>query len=107
MVERQLKANHQRGWASRAITENGMVRIMSLPRYRPEAPLQIADLISRLKTFKSQTDHEFWGESLSICDPIIQCDHILGSRAITDVWLLGLAVSRERKACNHGSTNCF
>lgn len=84
--------HHHHGWASCAITENGMVRIMSLPSYRPEAPLAIAQLISGLQTFASNTDHLFWGDTVSIRDPLFRSDRILGSRAITDVWLLALAV---------------
>ena len=87
-------ADHQQdGWASCAITENGMVRIMSLPRYRPEAPLAINDLIAGLRHFAAATDHRFWSSEVSLCDErAITGNRIIGSRAITDVWLLALAV---------------
>ena len=42
---------------------------------------------------RSSADHEFWPDDISLADPDL-FDHgrILGSKQITDVYLLGLAV---------------
>jgi uncharacterized protein len=80
------------GWASCPITENGVVRIMSNPAYSDRMRFAPADLITRLRTFASQTNHEFWPDDISLRDAsVFTPEHILGSRQITDVYLLALA----------------
>ena len=83
------------GWASCPITENGFIRIMSQPAYSARVRFTPTDLVQRLATFASQTNHEFWPDSLSLRDSqtFVQ-DRIHSSRHITDLYLLALAASR-------------
>lgn len=84
--------NQSHGWASCPITENGVVRIMSNPAYSQRARFTPADLITRLRAFASQTNHEFWPDDISLRDPsVFTPGHILTSRQLTDVYLLALA----------------
>ena len=91
-------ANAKRGWASCPLTENGVVRIMSNPGYSKGAQFTPGDLISRLRTFADQTDHQFWPDDLSIRDnAIFSAERLHGSRQLTDLYLLALAAK-------HGGT---
>ena len=86
------ETNAAAGWASSAITENGMVRIMSNANYSERIQLAPPDLIDRLRTFAEGTDHEFWHDDLSLLDQTAFCaDRLHGSRALTDIYLLALA----------------
>src|ERR1051325_5335966 len=62
------EANANFGWASCPISENGVVRIMSNPAYSKQTRFSPPDLIGRLQTFASQTNHEFWPDDISLRD---------------------------------------
>ncbi len=80
------------GWASCPIVENGVVRIMSNPGYSGKARFTPGDLISRLRTFATQTDHEFWPDDISLRDEkVFAAERIHSSRQLTDLYLLALA----------------
>ena len=81
------------GWATCPLTENGFVRILSDRKY-PNlslSPDQAVDLLARLK--RSRTGrHEWWPDDVSITDrSLFQTEVLLGSKQITDAYLLGLA----------------
>lgn len=91
-------ANAKAGWSSCPITENGVVRIMSNPAYSRGAHFTPADLVSRLRTFARQTDHEFWSDDISLRDQsIFVTERIHGTRQVTDLYLLALAVQHRGK----------
>src|SRR5215213_7577531 len=84
--------NQSKGWASCPITENGTVRIMSNPAYSSRVRFAPADLVARIRTFASQTNHIFWPDDISLRDAgTFTAAHILGSRQLTDIYLLALA----------------
>lgn len=88
-----LESNIGLGWASCPITQNGCVRIMSQQAY-PGAlpPAQVAE---RLGDAAATTHHAFWEDELSLLDRgALRWESILGSRQITDAYLLALAVRR-------------
>lgn len=81
------------GWASSPITQNGCVRIMSLPAY--PNPFPISAVIARLADAASHPLHEFWADEVSLLDPrSVHPDRLHGPKQITDVYLLALAVKR-------------
>lgn len=90
-------AKHSReGWASCPITENGMVRVMSNPSYSKKVVFPPSDLISRLRRFTANTNHQFWGADLSLLDSkIFNVTRIHRSKQITDLYLLSLAVCHQ------------
>lgn len=88
-----LAQNIQAGWASCPITQNGFIRIVSQPSY--PNPVSVSDAAARL-TEACQTEfHEYWTDDVSLVDTNdIDWSRILGSRQITDVYLLTLATHR-------------
>lgn len=92
MATQWLAANMKHGWASCPLTQNGCVRILSLPAYQnAQTPTAVADRLARATADKS---HAFWPDSVSVLEPgRLRWDHVLTSRQITDVYLLALAVA--------------
>ena len=89
-------AYKKQGWASCPLTENGAVRIMSHPGYSRMTQFTPGDLIDRLRQFANQSDHEFWPDDLSLCDEAnFITEHLLSSRLLTDLYLLGLAAKND------------
>ncbi len=89
-------AQTKSGWASCPIVENGVVRIMSHPGYSQGARFTPGDLISRLQTFATQTNHEFWPDDVSLRDEkFFTATRIHSSRQLTDLYLLALASKND------------
>ena len=84
----QQEVHH--GWASCAVTQNGITRILSQPSY--PSPVSTAQATRLLATATSTAHHEYWDSDVSILDETV-FDHprIHGPRQLTDVYLLGLA----------------
>lgn len=84
------------GWASCPLTQNGCIRVMSHVSY-PNA-LPAAQVCVRLRDAVANPAHEFWPDDISLLDGnVADPTRIIGSRHVTDVYLLGLAV-------RHGGT---
>ncbi len=87
-----LEKNAGQGIATCPLTENGLVRVISHPKYSASLRLAPWEVIESLCQFCKAQDHEFWPDDASIRDSgLFVQDRILGSRQITDVYLLGLA----------------
>jgi len=100
-AHRWLGRNRKHGWATCPITINGCVRVLSNPAY-PNAAETPADMIGRVRSFCSATDHHFWADSVSILDEsLFRPSMVAGHQKITDAYLLGLAVR------NHGRLATF
>ncbi len=69
--------NRRDGWATCPLTENGLVRILSNPKY-PGRMTTVGDAIARLGNFRESGDHTFWQDSVSICAEVFQPDHVQG-----------------------------
>jgi uncharacterized protein len=82
------------GWATCPVTENGVVRILSMPAYTdpPEMP---ANVIVRLQEFCASGHHEFWPADFTIRDLRSVEGHALANKQITDVYLLAVAHHRN------------
>jgi uncharacterized protein len=85
-----LSSHARAGWASCPLTQNGCLRILSLPSYpNPQAPARVAE---RLAAAAADRSHAFWPDSLSLLEPKrLRWDRVLSTRHITDVYLLALA----------------
>ena len=89
-----LAQHASQGWASCPITENGCIRVMSTPAYPNAQPA--AAVAKRLGVAARQTSHAFWPDAVSLLDDgQVVWDRVLGSRQLTDVYLLALAVERK------------
>ncbi len=79
------------GWATCPITENGFVRIVSNPRYRPDATRPDV-LVDHLRRFCRSGHHHFWPATVSLCDDeLFVKGGAWGHARVTDLYLLGLA----------------
>lgn len=80
------------GWASCPLTQNGCVRIISQPGYpNPQAVVTVVELLANLC---ADPCHEFWPDNVSLLDSrCFNHAHVHGHRQLTDLYLLGLAVS--------------
>ena len=88
-----LERNVSAGWASCPITQSGCIRIMSQPRYPSPRPAGL--VAERLAEAASQPFHAFWPDDLSLVAPgRFVWSRILGSRQVTDAYLLALAASK-------------
>jgi uncharacterized protein len=79
------------GWATCPVTENGLVRVLSHPRYA-NPPHRAADVVRYLRRFRDSGVHRFWADELSCCDTArFDLGHATSAQ-LTDVYLLGMAV---------------
>jgi len=90
--------NRNLGWASCTLTENGLIRILSNPKYSPERPFTPVEILEKLQMYIHQSDHVLLLESSSLLDQTLykiqaQCR----SAEITDIFLLGLAVRNQMR----------
>ncbi len=89
-----LGRNIEEGWASCPITQNGFVRIVSQPGY--PAPVRPHEAAARLQEACATEWHDFWPDDSSLIgNRAISWQHILGSRQITDIYLLALATEHD------------
>jgi hypothetical protein len=82
------------GWASCPLTLNGCLRVMSQPGY--PNPVPIATMVPRLRRAMSAPEHSFWPDDINLLDEQrFEHTRIHGPRQVTDLYLLGLAVSHQ------------
>ena len=86
-----LESAIEHGWASCAITQNSLVRVLTQERY--PSPVSAAEATERLRRATSTPYHRFLPCDLSVLDASILPDRIHGSRQVTDVYLLALALA--------------
>jgi toxin-antitoxin system PIN domain toxin len=79
------------GWATCAVTENGFVRVVSNPSYRPDPPRPAA-VLDQLRRFCESGRHQFWADAVSLRETTrFNLAYARGHRQLTDIYLLGLA----------------
>jgi toxin-antitoxin system PIN domain toxin len=79
------------GWASCPITQNGCIRVLSQPRYPGALP--VSEITRRLREATRQADHEFWVDSVTLCDEQrFRLTDLATPKTLTDTYLLGLAI---------------
>lgn len=82
-------------WATCPLTENGFVRVASHPSYG-NRPGDAAAVLAILRQFCAMEGHQFWSAERSIRD-LIRTGAVFTHTQITDIYLLGLAVSNGGK----------
>ena len=79
--------------ASCPLTENGVIRVMSLPSYGRRGGLPIHQVRQRLQQACQALDHEFWPDDITLRDDEhVDFSRVQGHHQITDLYLLALAV---------------
>jgi toxin-antitoxin system PIN domain toxin len=88
-------ADHQgEPWATCPLTENAFLRILSDPSQRATR-VPMSTLADHLGRFCRDERHEFWPDAVSMYDEsLFDISLLHGHRQLTDVYLLGLAVTR-------------
>jgi uncharacterized protein len=86
-------ANRQFGWATCPLTESGFVRVIADSAYGAGGE-RASTAAGRLRLFCESGGHQFWRDALSLRDEVFDLARA-GSRQLTDVYLLGLAVNRK------------
>ncbi len=77
-------------WLSCPITQNGCLRILSLPNYQNSIGLMSVQ--QALKNLTSTAYHRFIPDNISLLqDELINWQFIQGSKQLTDAYLLALA----------------
>ena len=105
-MEQWFQSNSSKGWSTCAITENGLVRVMSLARY-PSGRRAPEEIIERLQTLKTahHESHQFWLDDVSLTDEaLFRTEYITGSPHVTDAYLLGLAARHGAKLVSFDRT---
>lgn len=83
--------NKKNGWATCPITENGFVRILSQPKY--PLPQTVPSAMKLLQLAQRDTNHEFWGDTISILDAShFSSTAFTNHGQVTDSYLLALAI---------------
>ena len=81
-------------WATCPTTENGVIRIVSNPKYpnTPGSPAFVAEIVGKLRALAG---HHFWPDDVSlVAADQVDFTKILTSAQITDTYLLALARQR-------------
>jgi len=81
------------GWATCALTENGVVRILTGTAFR-NPPYRPVEVIESLNALRNAGGHQFWPDTISITDEkLFDSKYIGGPKQVTDVYLLALATA--------------
>jgi toxin-antitoxin system PIN domain toxin len=95
--------NRQLGWATCAVTENGLLRVICNPSYHGTRAT-LKDGIVSLRRLCEMRGHVFLAELISIRESrIFQWNHVQGHRQLTDLYLLALAVNSRAKLATFDS----
>jgi len=105
-MERWFQSYAAEGWCTCPITENGLVRVMSLAKYPSgrRSPSQVIERLQMLKTGHRSSCH-FWPDEISLTDAsLFRWEFITGSLNVTGAYLLGLAAKHGAKLVSFDRT---
>lgn len=80
-------------WYTCPIVQNGVVRVVSHPKYPNTQPAPI--VLASLASLAAREDHVFLPDSVSLLDSSIHTERLLASAQVTDSYLLHLAGSHD------------
>ena len=84
-------------WATCALTQNGVLRLMAHPRYSNPVT-SVAEAAPLLAKLCGLPGHRFWPCDVSLFDTsLVDAKSLLNSSQITDTYLLALAVKHGGK----------
>lgn len=94
-AHRWFETDGHASWATCPTTENGVIRIVSNPKYpnTPGSPSLVAEIVGKLRALPG---HVFWPDELSLVATIhVDTAKLTSSSQITDTYLLALAKARK------------
>ena len=80
-------------WHTCPIVQNGVVRVVSHPRYPNSQPAPV--VMASLASLAARDDHVFLPDSVSLLDSSVHTERLLASSQVTDSYLLHLAASHD------------
>ncbi len=80
-------------WHTCPIVQNGVVRIVSHPKYANTQPAPT--VMASLSSLAAHPLHSFLADSVSLLDSSIHTERLLASSQVTDTYLLHLAASHD------------
>ena len=80
-------------WHTCPIVQNGVVRVVSHPKYPNTQPVPV--VLASLASLTAREDHVFLADSVSLLDTSIHTERLLASSQVTDTYLLHLAASHD------------
>lgn len=90
-AHRWFAARRKARWATCALTQLGLIRLVSNPSFSRDA-LSPADAVLLLSANLADANHEFWVEDLSVPAAVEAVPRKLqGHQQVTDAYLLALA----------------
>jgi toxin-antitoxin system PIN domain toxin len=90
-----FETHGKNNWATCPITENGVIRIVSHPKY-PNCVGTPALAIAVITRLCQLPGHTFWPDDISLTNSShIKSDRLLSSAQVTDSYLLALARAHE------------
>ena len=103
-AHRWFGRERRHGWATSAMTENGLIRGLSNPSYSTNAE-RPAEVAARLAHMREGKEHTFWTEAISLCDEAAFDLRLLsGHGQLTDAFLLGLSVAHRGRLATFDRT---
>ncbi len=76
-------------FATTPVTETGLIRVLMAPRPMPAASAE--DALLALERLRARPGHQFWPDTSSLANPVIDLRGLRGNKQITDYHLVGLA----------------
>lgn len=90
-AHRWFEGRRKARWATCAITQLGLIRLISNPAFSRDA-LSPTDALRLLFSNVAHENHEFWVEDLSVTEALADVPRALqGHKQLTDAYLLALA----------------
>ncbi len=80
-------------WHTCPLVQNGVVRVVSHPKYPNTQPVPV--VLASLASLTARADHVFLPDSVSLLDSSIHTERLLASAQVTDTYLLHLAASHD------------
>jgi uncharacterized protein len=96
-AHRWMESQKQHFWHTCPLTENAFVRILGNPTYpnSPGGPALVRQMLTRMS---QHPKHKFWPDNVSLRDKtVFDLDALVSTRHLTDIYLLGVAVSNGGK----------
>lgn len=92
-AHRWFAARGDDAWHTCPIVQNGVVRVVSNPRYPNTQPAPI--VLASLASLVARPQHVFLSDSVSLLDGSVHTERLLASSQVTDTYLLHLAASHD------------
>lgn len=84
---------HAAPWHTSPTVQNGVVRVISHPKYPNTQPAPI--VLASLASLAARADHVFLPDSVSLLDSSVHTERLLASSQVSDTYLLHLAASSD------------